>query len=107
VRHLINIFIPTLMIRDLRANPDVVPRVTLTWCLFLAGGLLLAGYASDRIGRKRPIVGSTVVCMLGFAALYLFGRTIYPNSVLGWTLPPFPPGTAILHTAAPRRGHIF
>jgi MFS family permease len=82
----ISIFMPTLMIRDLGATPDVVRMVTLIWCIFSASGLLLAGYASDRIGRKRAVVGSTIVCTLGFVAFYLFGHVRYPGSVLGWPL---------------------
>jgi len=82
----INIFMPTLMIRDLDAGPGVVRLVTLIWCLFLAIGLVLAGYASDRIGRKRAIVGSTIICISGFAALYVFGRVNYSGSVFDWTL---------------------
>jgi len=82
----ITIFIPTLMIRDLGGNPVAVRTATLFWCLFSAAGLLLAGYFSDRIGRKGAIVGSTIVCILGFVAFYLFGRTHYPGSVLAWPL---------------------
>jgi len=82
----ITIFMPTLMIRDLHASPGVVRMVTLIWCLFLASGLLLAGYASDRAGRKRAIVGSSIICLAGFAALILFGRVNYAGSVFGWTL---------------------
>jgi MFS family permease len=82
----ISIFMPTLMIRDLHGNPAVVRTATLLFCLFSAGGLLLAGYASDRIGRKLAVIGSTTVCVLAFIAFYLFGRVDYPGSVLGWSL---------------------
>src|SRR5262249_20467863 len=43
----ISIFMPTLMIRDLHANPGAVRTVTLIWSAFSATGLLLAGLASD------------------------------------------------------------
>jgi len=82
----ITFFIPTLMIRDLHANPGVLRTVTLVWSAFSATGLLLAGYFSDRVGRKRAVMGSTSVCILGFVAIYLFGRADYPGSVLGWSL---------------------
>jgi MFS family permease len=82
----VSIFMPTLMIRDLGASPGVVREVTLIWCLFSASGLLLAGYFSDRIGRKGAIIGSTIVCIAGFAAFYLYGRAPYPGSVFGWSL---------------------
>jgi MFS family permease len=51
----ISIFMPTLMIRDLHANPGAVRTVTLIWSAFSATGLLLAGLASDHFGRKRAI----------------------------------------------------
>jgi MFS family permease len=82
----ISIFMPTLMVRDLHASPDVVRTVTLLWSVFSAAGLLTVGSVSDRVGRKRAVVASTLVCILGFTALYLFGRTDYPGSVLGWPL---------------------
>jgi MFS family permease len=82
----ISIFIPTLMIRDLHGNPGVVRTVTLLFCLFSASGLLLAGYASDHLGRKLAVIGSTTICILAFLAFYLFGRVDYPGSVLGWSL---------------------
>ena len=44
----ISIFMPTLMIRDLHANPGAVRNVTLMWSAFSAAGLLRAGLASDR-----------------------------------------------------------
>jgi MFS family permease len=82
----ISIFIPTLMIRDLHGNPGVVRTATLLFCLFSASGLLLAGYASDHLGRKFAVIGSTTICILAFLAFYLFGRVNYPGSVLGWSL---------------------
>lgn len=82
----ISIFMPTLMIRDLHANPAVVREVTLVWCLFSASGLLLAGYFSDRIGRRRAIILSTGICILAFVAFYLCGKVDYPGSVFGWSL---------------------
>jgi MFS family permease len=82
----ISIFIPTLMIRDLHGNPGVVRTATLLFCLFSASGLLLAGYASDHLGRKFAVIGSTTICILAFVAFYLFGRVNYPGSVLGWSL---------------------
>src|SRR5215471_12747268 len=82
----ISIFMPTLMIRDLHANPGAVRTVTLIWSAFSATGLLLAGLASDHFGRKRAVVASTCVCVLGFVAIYLFGRVDYPGAVLSWPL---------------------
>jgi MFS family permease len=80
----ISIFMPTLTIRDLHANPGAVRNVTLIWSAFSATGLLLAGLVSDRIGRKLAVVASTCICILGFAAIYLYGRVDY--SVLSWPL---------------------
>jgi MFS family permease len=82
----ISIFMPTLMIGDLHANPGAVRNVTLIWSAFSATGLLLAGLASDRIGRKLAVVASTCICILGFAAIYLYGRVDYPGAVLSWPL---------------------
>jgi MFS family permease len=82
----ISIFMPTLMIRDLHANFGAVRTVTLIWSAFSAAGLLLAGLASDRIGRKLAVVASTCVCIVGFAAIYLYGRVDYPGTVLSWPL---------------------
>jgi MFS family permease len=82
----ISIFMPTLMIRDLHANPGAVRNVTLIWSAFSATGLLLAGLASDRIGRKLAVVASTCICILGFAAISLYGRVDYPGAVLTWPL---------------------
>ena len=81
----ISIFMPTLVIRDLHGSPDVVRTVTLIWSGFSAAGLLLAGFVSDRIGRKRAVLISTTVGILGFIAIYL-GRVDYPGSVLSWSL---------------------
>ena len=82
----ITFFIPTLMLRDLHANPGVLRAVTLIFSLFSAAGLLAAGYASDRIGRKHAIVGASVISILGFLAFVLFGRAAYAGSVIGWPL---------------------
>jgi MFS family permease len=82
----ISIFMPTLMIRDLHANPGAVRTVTLIWSLFSAAGLLLAGLASDHFGRKRAVIASTCICVLGFVAIYRFGRVDYPGAVLSWPL---------------------
>jgi MFS family permease len=69
----ISIFMPTLMIRDLHANPGAVRNVTLIWSAFSATGLLLAGL-------------STCICILGFAAIYLYGRVDHPGALLSWPL---------------------
>jgi MFS family permease len=63
-----------------------VRNVTLIWSAFSAAGLLLAGLASDRIGRKLAVVASTCICILGFAAIYCYGRVDYPGAVLSWPL---------------------
>jgi MFS family permease len=82
----ISIFMPTLMIRDLHADAGAVRTVTLLWSTFSATGLLLAGLASDRFGRKRAIIASTCICLLGFVAMARFGRINYPGTVLEWPL---------------------
>jgi MFS family permease len=82
----ISIFMPTLMMRDLHANSDAVRAATLIWSAFSAAGLLAAGLASDAFGRKRAVVASTSVCIVGFLALYLWGHVDYPGSVLTWPL---------------------
>ena len=74
------------MIRDLHANPGAVRNVTLMWSAFSAAGLLRAGLASDRIGRKLAVIASTCVCIVGFAAIDLYGRADYPGAVLSWPL---------------------
>jgi MFS family permease len=82
----ISIFMPTLMMRHLHADASAVRTVTLLWSTFSATGLLLAGLASDRFGRKRAIVASTCICLLGFVAMDGFGRVNYPGAVLEWPL---------------------
>ena len=82
----ITFFIPTLMLRDLHANPPALREVTLLFSVFSATGLILAGYASDRLGRKHAIVGSSLISIAGFVAFYLFGRADYAGSVFGWSL---------------------
>jgi MFS family permease len=82
----ITFFIPTLMLRDLHANPAVLREVTLIFAAFSATGLLAAGYASDRIGRKGAIVGASVISIMGFVAFMLAGRATYAGSVFGWPL---------------------
>ncbi len=82
----ITFFIPTLILRDLHATPDVLREVTLIFSAFSAAGLLILGYVSDRFGRKLSIVGATVVSILGFIAFLAFGRSVYPGSVFAWPL---------------------
>lgn len=82
----ITFFIPTLMLRDLHADPSVLREVTLLFAVFSATGLVLAGRASDRYGRKHAIVGSSLIAIAGFAAFLLFGRETYAGSVFGWSL---------------------
>jgi MFS family permease len=82
----ITFFIPTLILRDLHANPAALREVTLIFSVFSATGLLAAGYVSDRIGRKLAIVGASVVSIAGFIAFMMFGRAVYPGSVLAWPL---------------------
>ena len=82
----ITFFIPTLMLRDLHADPGTLRAVTLIFSCFSAAGLLLAGYASDRIGRKHAIVGACVVSIAGFLAFTFFGRAAYPGSIFTWSL---------------------
>ncbi len=82
----ITIFMPTLIIRDLGGNPGVVRSVTLIWCIFSAIGLFSGGWLSDRFGRKGAVVSATLVCIVGYVAFLLFGKTSYPGSVLGWSL---------------------
>ncbi len=82
----ITFFIPTLMLRDLHANPGVLREVTLLFSLFSATGLLGAGYVSDRIGRKHAIVWASAISTAGFVAFYLFGRADFAGSVFGWPL---------------------
>jgi MFS family permease len=82
----VNIFMPMLIMKKMGGTPDVVRAVTLLWCIALAVGMWGAGHLSDRVGRKRAVVGATALSILGFAALMAFGRTPYPGSVLGWSL---------------------
>lgn len=82
----ITFFIPTLMLRDLHANPGVLREVTLIFSVFSATGLLGAGYVSDVMGRKKAIVAASVISVAGFVAFYLFGRAGYAGSVFGWPL---------------------
>ena len=82
----ITFFIPTLMLRDLHANPGVLREVTLLFSVFSASGLLLAGLASDRYGRKHAIVGACLVSIAGFVAFMLFGHAVYAGAVFDWPL---------------------
>lgn len=82
----ITFFIPTLMLRDLHATPATLREVTLLFSAFSATGLILAGYASDHVGRKHAIIGSSVISIAGFVAFYFVGRADYAGSVFGWSL---------------------
>jgi MFS family permease len=82
----ITFFIPTLMLRDLHANPSVLREVTLIFAVFSATGLVVTGYMSDRIGRKFSIVAACVISSAGFLAFMFFGRADYTGTVFGWPL---------------------
>jgi len=44
------------------------------------------GYLSDLWGRKRAIVTSTFIGIIGLALIYAGGALRYPGDYLGWTL---------------------
>ncbi|MDY6999442.1 MAG: MFS transporter, partial [Actinomycetota bacterium] len=59
------------MVTDLRTSPTTV-QLTLTACLLgLAVGPLVFGPLSDRIGRVRPLVAGSAICVLASLAAVL------------------------------------
>jgi len=53
------VFTPTLMIKELGTPPAMVRNVTRVFALFMASGMLLAGWFSDRHGRKPAAIIQT------------------------------------------------
>ncbi|MGD0023592.1 MAG: MFS transporter [Xanthobacteraceae bacterium] len=82
----ISIFMPTLMLRDLGTNLAALRTITLYFALALAVGMVGTGYLSDLWGRKRAIVTSTFIGIIGLALIYAGGALRYPGDYLGWTL---------------------
>jgi MFS family permease len=82
----ITTFIPTLMGRFLAASPAVIRDVSLMWSALLAVGMLATGWISDAYGRRASVMLSTLVGVVGFAAIYVTGSTPYAGSVAAWPL---------------------
>ncbi len=79
-------FMPTLMIRNLGANPAVVRDVTLMWSAVLAVGMLGTGWMSDRWGRKTAVMVATILGVIGYGAIWITGDVKYTGTELGWPL---------------------
>jgi MFS family permease len=82
----ISVFMPTLMLRDLGANLPALRNITLIFALVSAIGMIGTGYISDAWGRRRSILVSTVVGVVGLIAIYMGGGDRYPGTYVGWTL---------------------
>jgi MFS family permease len=82
----ISIFMPTLMVRDLGANLTALRATTLFFALALAIGMIGTGYISDVWGRRRSIVASTVIGIIGLLLIYMGGAVRYPGDFLNWPL---------------------
>ena len=82
----ISIFMPTLMMRDLGTGLAALRAITLCFALALAVGMVGTGLLSDLWGRKRAILASTFIGIIGIALIYAGGALRYPGDYLGWTL---------------------
>jgi MFS family permease len=82
----ISIFMPTLMLRDLGANLTALRATTLIFALALAIGMIGTGYISDLWGRRRAIITSTVIGIIGLLLIYMGGAVRYPGDYLTWSL---------------------
>ena len=82
----ISIFMPTLMLRDLGGNLGALRSMTLWFALVSAVGMIGTGYISDAWGRRRSIIASTVIGMIGLIAIHTAGVERYPGDYLGWGL---------------------
>lgn len=82
----ISIFMPTLMLRDLGANLTALRATTLIFALALAIGMIGTGYISDLWGRRRAIITSTVIGIIGLLLIYMGGAVHYPGDYLTWSL---------------------
>lgn len=80
------VFTPTLMIKELGATPATVRNVTLMFAAFMASGMLLAGWFSDRYGRKPAAIIPNLVTIVGFIGMYTAGRMgfVFPGSIWVW-----------------------
>jgi MFS family permease len=77
---------PTLMLRDLGANLTALRATTLIFALALAIGMIGTGYISDLWGRRRAIITSTVIGIIGLLLIYMGGAVHYPGDYLTWSL---------------------
>jgi MFS family permease len=82
----ISIFMPTLMIRDLGTSLPALRNATLIFALVSAVGMLATGYISDAWGRRASIIVSTLVGLVGLAAIYVTGVQRYSGDLFGWGL---------------------
>ena len=80
------VFTPTLMIKELGTPPAMVRNVTLVFAVFMGCGMLLAGWFSDRYGRKPAAVVPNLITILGFLGMYTAGHMGYrfPGSIWLW-----------------------
>jgi MFS family permease len=82
----VTIFMPTLMLRDLGANLADLRSITLIVAAVSAIGMIGTGYFSDSWGRRRTVLISTAISVVGAVLIYISGTGRFPGSYLGWPL---------------------
>jgi MFS family permease len=82
----ISIFMPTLILRDLGADLAALRNITLIFAAVSAVGMIGAGYLSDAYGRRRAIILSTIVGIVGLLAIHWTAGQHYPGNYWTWGL---------------------
>lgn len=80
------VFMPVLMGRILGAGPESIRNAVLVWAAFVFSANVIAGYFGDVFGRKRTVIASAVITMLGFLAIFVTGTDHFPGSFVQWPL---------------------
>ena len=81
----ISVFMPGLMIRNLGATQNDLLGVTLFTAVIAACGMLVTGYLSDAWGRRKAIIVSTLVGVVGVLAIYATGGTKFSGDIFAWS----------------------